>query len=731
MEFYAHITEDGRKQTVLDHLNETARLSESFAADNLKPYAGLIGRLHDIGKYSEAFQRRLEGGRERFEHSVCGAIELHKLEKDVLSKWLLPMFEYCIAGHHTGLPDGGTIGDDENTDTLQARLKRESGYTDSSDYSAYQNEIGIDIPDLKPLFALLTDGAAKNDERRIIERYAFFTRYLFSCLTDADFLDTEITFSPDTDRKLTADFEKVYEKLNEKLGSFKAETELQKARGRLLKQASENCTGDESIYLLNMPTGSGKTLCSLKLALDMLKNSNGKLKRVIYVIPYTSIIEQTADIFTELFGKYADILQHHSNFFYDDDNGNEPTAVKLQKACENWDSPFVITTNVQFFQSLYHYKSSGLRKMHNMGDSVIIFDEIHLLPLEVLQPCLRGIGYITKYLGSKALLLSATMPDMSRLFDDYLPGVHYKEIITDKSDHKYFKKCRYTYLGITDNETIVQKAGEYNSSLIVVNSRKTAREVYSLISGNKYHLSTYMTPADRTKIIERIKEDLKNGRQITVVSTSLIEAGVDLDMEAVFRQLAGLDSILQSGGRCNREGMRECGDVFIYSTDEKPSKELVVRTDITESLLSEYEDITSAECVEEYFGRLFFNKQEIIDKKTISHKDYSSGKLNPDSISFRKYAEDFEYIKDETISVVTDNCDESHDLLEQLYSKPRYARRMLQRYSVGLKYFTEFAPMLQTGRIKEYIKGIYILNDNDDYSSEIGLMTDRNSDEII
>lgn len=730
MEYYAHITEDGRKQTVLEHLKATSALCGSFAIDELKPLAELAALLHDIGKYSLAFQRRLKGGKEHFEHSVCGAIELHKRELNNIEKLFLTMLEYCIAGHHTGLPDGGTISDNEYEQTLQARLKREHEYIGSSDYSAYKEEINFSVPDLKKPFMLMFGDVEKGNEREKIERYAFFTRYLFSCLTDADFLDTERTFTPNTDRQLNADFDKVSEILDDKLGGFKADSDLQKARGRLLRQARENCKGEENVFLLNMPTGSGKTLCSLRLALDLLKKSGGKLKRIIYVIPYTSIIEQTAKEFTGLFGEYADILQHHSNFVYDE-NGEDMTAAKLQKACENWDSPFVITTNVQFFQSLYHYKGSGLRKLHNMGDSVIIFDEIHLLPIDVLQPCLRGIGYITKFLSSKAILLSATMPDMSRLFEEYLPNVRYKEIITERSDHGYFKKCKYTYLGKTDNETIVEKASQYNSSLIVVNSRKTAREVYALADGNKYHLSTYMTPADRTAVIERIKDDLKNGRKITVVSTSLIEAGVDLDFEAVFRQLAGLDSILQSGGRCNREGRRERGDVYIYSTEERPQKDLALRAEITEGLISEYDDITSAECIKEYFSRLLFNKQHTIDSNSIADNGYSAGIGNADSIAFRRYAEHFEYIKDETVAVVIDNCDESHELLEQIYDRPRYARRKLQRYSVGLKYFHEFAPMLQTGRIKEYCKDIYVLKDNGDYDSGVGLLIDRYNDIIV
>ena len=320
-----------------------------------------------------------------------------------------------------------------------------------------------------------------------------------------------------------------------------------------------------------MPTGSGKTLLSLRLALEMVKRSGGKLKRIIYVIPYTSIIEQTAKTFSDIIGEYADIVQHHSNFIYDDTNEDDLTAAKLKKACENWDAPIVITTSVQFFESLYHYKSSRLRKLHNISESVIVFDEIHLLPIDQLQPCLKGVGHITKYLDSKALFLSATMPDYKKLFEKYIPECCINELITDKCDFKTFDKCQYINLGEQSAERIAQHASTRRSSLIVVNSRRSAREVYDSLSGNKYHLSTFMTPHDRTNTIDRIRTDLKKGRQVCVVSTSLIEAGVDLDFETVFRQLAGLDSILQAGGRCNREGKLSKGEVYFFSTQVKTS----------------------------------------------------------------------------------------------------------------------------------------------------------------
>ncbi len=731
MENIAHKTEDGREQSINQHLENTSELAYMFAVEAFKPYAEFIGKIHDIGKYAEDFQKRIRGSNIRFEHAVCGAIELEKLNCDRMTKIIIPMLEYCIAGHHTGLADGGSSGSDENSPELQGRLKRAKFYSGSADYSAYKNEVEIEPPAPNTLISMLMEGIAKDDMRELVERYAFFTRYLFSCLTDADYIDTERFFLPKTDRELKADIDGVINSVDNELKklSDNSDTELQKARRRYLEQSLRNSATDDNIYLLDMPTGSGKTLCSLKTALDMLKRSDGRLRRIIYVIPYTSIIEQTADEFGRLFGEYADILQHHSNYYYDDNGEEYSTEKKLQLACENWDSPFVITTSVQFFQSLYHYKGSKLRKLHNMAESVIVFDEVHLLPMELLQPCLRGVGYITKYLGSKAIFLSATMPDHSKLFDEYLPTSSYRNLITDKGDDRFFKKCDYTYLGDTDIEYIVCKALEYNNSLIVVNSRKTARDIFSLLSGNKYHLSTYMTPADRSATIGRIRADLKNGVQLTVVSTSLIEAGVDLDFESVFRQLAGLDSILQSGGRCNREGRREKADVFIFKTDEKSHGELSLRTEITENLLSEYEDISSTECIREYYNRLFYNRKSIIDKNSIADTQYyCGGGMN--EIAFRKYAEHFEFIKDDTVAVVIDNCSDTHELLDSFCDDPRTVRRKLQRYSVALKYFNEFVPMLETGRLEERYKGLYVLADREDYSCKTGLMINRINDYI-
>lgn len=722
MEKYAHKTENGLMQTIEAHLNGVSELAKAFSVDMFKSAASAIGMAHDIGKYSETFQSRLNGSNVKFEHSCCGAIEYNKMKLNKAEKLIALMLEYCIAGHHTGLPDGGCDSDTFEDITLHGRLKREHIYTGKSDYSDYQNHITLQVPKADRIIADLISSKTKIE---LIEKYAFFTRYLFSCLTDADFIDTEHFCDPEIDRKLSADFNAVSKALDKKFANFNPDTPLKLARSRLQEQAYKNAVTGSNISILNMPTGSGKTLCSLKIALMKILADSNK-KRIIYVIPYTSIIEQTAEQFNEIFGEYADILQHHSNYCFDDNLYEPSTVEKLKRSSENWNAPIIITTSVQFFQSLYHYKGSSLRKLHNVADSVIIFDEIHMLPTEMIQPCLRGIGYITRYLNSEAVFLSATMPDYSELFHRYIPDCTVKELITDKSDFRYFIKCDFIDLGKTDFDSIIVKANEYTSSLIIVNSRKSAREIYKSLEGRKYHLSTYMTPHDRSETISHIKKDLENGIKITVVSTSLVEAGVDFDFEAVFRQLAGLDSILQSGGRCNREGKRKNGSVFIFETDEMLRGDLKTRANAARKLLKENDNILSPQCIESYYRTIFKFNEDEITANSIANETSSI-----DGIPFRSYAQNFQFIKDDTIGVVIDIYNETAELVSRLKEGDYSVKRKLQKYTVSLKIFSEFDQALSMGIVNDFGSGVYILTNSDYYSIETGLDINRPVDIII
>ena len=720
VEYIGHTSDDGRKQLLLDHLNGTSKLCRENANEFWADIAEFVGQIHDIGKYTSGFQKRINGAENiRVEHAICGAKEVAKAPP----KSYVPMIEYCVAGHHSGLPDGGTKVDGEEDSTLHGRMKRKTG-----DYSAYENEVKLEYPkdNLRELFDV-------SNQREIIERYSFFTRYLFSCLTDADFIDTERFVTPNTDRGIDGDFQKAYEKVCEKLNSFKIETKLQESRSIIQEQVYKSVESNANVYTLNMPTGSGKTLCSIRAALKTAIEN--KKKRIIYVIPYVSIIEQTAKVFEDIFGDVLPVLQHHSNYDFDDDKNedeNEITSEKLKRSCENWDAKLIVTTNIQFFESLYHYKGRRLRKLHNLADSVIIFDEIHMLPIDYIQPCLRAIGYVTKYLNSTAILMSATMPNYDKFMERYMSGVKIENAVKDTSLFNVFDKCRYEYIGKCELASLAEKAQEYDNALIIVNKRKTARELYDMCSGNKYHLSTYMTPLHRSEIIAKIKEDIKNGINTTVISTSLIEAGVDLDFKAVFREIAGIDNILQSGGRCNREGKMDMGDVFVFETDggnyqTKKKSDIIIRANITRNLFEEFENISTDKCIKEYYGRLLNYKEKKIEENTITA--IMGNDLRIDGIPFRTYAESFNFIDNQVIGIVIP-CDENRGLIKELKDGKLSVKRNLQRYSASVNK-DEFKELFQIGIIETLDCGVCILANTDYYKSDVGLTLENDVDCFI
>lgn len=725
MEYYAHTREDGERQTVKAHLIGVSKLAEGFSVDFLKPLAKKASYDHDTGKYALKYQWRLDDDNIKFSHAACGALEYKKFadKNDAFA----PLMEYCIAGHHTGLMDGGTGADNSDSPTLNGTLKRADEYTGDSDYSAYATEIEFATLTQEEITPPYNELRSAKDPTELIERYAFFTKYVFSCLTDADFLDTERFCNKNVERGMSGDFKMALDKLNRELSDMPSNTPLRQARSRIQQQAFDNSVNKSHISILDMPTGSGKTLCSLKLALE-----SGK-KRIIYVIPYTSIIEQTANKFEKMFGDVLPVLQHHSNYSYDGGTEEEKkTAEKLKRTCENWDAPLIITTSVQFFQSIYHYKGSALRKLHNLRDSVIVFDEIHLIPTELLRPCLKAVGYITKYLNSEALFLSATMPDYSKLFDKFLPDVNYNKLVTDRTNFKYFKKCEYKDMGKTTLETIAENASQCKNALIVVNTKKTAAELYSLVQGEKYHLSANMTPAHRSRVIEVVRKKLKKGEPITVVSTSLVEAGVDLDFNTVFRQLSGLDSILQAGGRCNREGKDDKGYVYVFDIDEtyRKGSDLAMRINKTKGLLEKYQDITSYDCIKEYYDGIFnFNQSRIAENSIAKYNEQSNsfdrqGLMSPYSIPFRSYAMQFEYISADTISIVIDDPNDQtcHELVETLRNGDMSVRRALQKYSVSV-YMNVFKDLYSQGVLNDHGTGIYILENQSYYNNETGLNT--------
>ena len=367
-----------------------------------------------------------------------------------------------------------------------------------------------------------------------------------------------------------------------------------------------------------------------------------------------------------------------------------------------------------------------------MADSILVFDEAHLMPQSYLQPCLQSIAFITRYLNSEAIFLTATMPDFENLIHKYaLPDSKIFNLIQDTSLFGEFQKCRYEYIGEVEADALLEKSSQSPSSLVIVNSKKAARQLFRECStGKKYHLSTYMTPYDRKRILQEIREELNRlekdyptyeavpkERRITIIATSLIEAGVDLDVYTVFRERSGLDSILQAGGRCNREGRRAIADVFVFDfadyTRRAPIEE---KGNLVKELLGKYEDISKPLCIAEYYDTLYFMKQEEIQKNAM-HKMCSKIRRLP----FKEYAEKFELIDSKTVSVVVVRDEKSRELAEHLRYTKSVNTRMLQNY-VCTVYQKELENLIKQHVVEDYGTGVYCLTNLDYYDEQIGIL---------
>ena len=421
---------------------------------------------------------------------------------------------------------------------------------------------------------------------------AFFTRMLYSCLVDADFLDTEKYMSYGTIlRGNNVGINELREKFNIFLSNqVYKKTRINNKRNKILKRCIEMAKLPVGLYTLTVPTGGGKTLSSLAFALNhAVKND---LQRIIYVIPYTSIIEQNAKVFKNVLGE-ENVLEHHSNYQFDENTSEnlQSLQLKLKLAAENWEIPIVVTTNVQFFESLFSNKSSRCRKLHNIAKSVIIFDEAQMLPINYLKPCLLAISELVFNYNSTALLCTATQPSIN----EFLPQPIRPIEIMDNPRQLYldFKKVKVMNIGKLDDDALAQNLSNHDQVLCIVNTRKHANEIFNKLDGASFHLSTLMCPIHRQETLKEIRRCLKEGLRCRVVSTQLIEAGVDVDFPVVFRSMAGIDSIVQSAGRCNREGNLPYGATYVFQpiSEYAKIKGYLERTaKVAEMVFRKYED---------------------------------------------------------------------------------------------------------------------------------------------
>jgi len=711
-QFYAHSTDSFDKtdwQPLDEHLEGVARLAEKFAAIfGANDWGRFAGLLHDAGKATEAFQRRLEGNLQRVDHSTFGAL----LAQENAGKLGL-LLSYIIAGHHGGLPDGGA-----QEGELHYRLK----------YGNVSPDVTL-LPEADVRQELVLP--FRPDKNLGGFSLSFFARMVYSCLVDADFLDTEAFSSPEKSaERPTAGPERMAvlkAALDDHLRTLaeKAEsTIVNNSRKQILEQCRDRAGLPPQIFSLTVPTGGGKTLSSLSFALDHAVANN--MCRVIYAIPFTSIIEQNAKVFQDILGR-DQVLEHHCNYKDVDEPEENAYGRKRGLAAENWDAPLVVTTNVQFFESLFSNKPSRCRKLHNIAGSVIVLDEAQAIPTEYLEPCLAVLRELVSHYHCTVVLCTATQPalDIAKLrtsLHDVQEIIANPQIFYDK-----LNRTRVHFVGKLADDELAAKIDAEPQVLCIVPTKPQACALFEQLKerDGAYHLSTNMYPEHRRRVLDEIRIRLKTGQACRVVSTSLVEAGVDLDFPVVYRAMTGLDSIAQAAGRCNREGKMNdtgaLGQVYVYEPEKMPRmpwlKRCMGRAEETLRSLPDADPL-GLTAMRRYF-ELLYDVQELDKKQIVARLNQLTKDLY---FPFREVAGEFRFIEDESIGVIVSVEPAAKKLVEQLRHTeyPRTTQRKLQQYSVALR-SRELAALEKAGAI-EMVRGEFpVLINARAYNAQVGI----------
>lgn len=671
------------------HLNKVAYLAGKFAAEmfpagdnreSARQWGYLAGLWHDLGKFSQEFQTYIAKATDihsdevldKIDHTTAGAklaVSKHPLGHCIAT---------AIAGHHSGLLDARA----EPGASLIKRLTKEIKSVNVA--PAVITDLTLPKP---PSFITGTSSAFT---------LSFFQRMMFSCLVDADFLATE-AFMNESQYALRPQaknniLENALQLLQNKIDSFGSPCDdVNKARATVVKDCQSAADSPPGLFSLTVPTGGGKTLSSLAFALKhAIKHGH---KRIIFVIPFTSIIEQNAKVFKDLLADLGSdiVLEHHSNLAPEEEN-EQSTRSRL--ATENWDAPIVVTTAVQFYESLFAAKTSRSRKLHNIANSVVILDEAQALPVQYLKPCLRVLEQLTNYYHSTVVLCTATQPAVGKTsqFDIGLEGI--TEIIRDTSTlFASLKRVDVRYRETLDDQIIIDEIVEAKQVLCIVNTRKHAQALYQLLpeSDENYHLSALMCPEHRLQILATIRQRLDDGLPTRLISTQLIEAGVDIDFPTVYRSMAGLDSIAQAAGRCNRNGKLSIGHVHIFHSEHTASEVYFRETaNVGHEILDLHvNDPLSTAAVNAYFDKYYYQQKSKWDSKDIM-SDFEivrDAKL-PLLFQYKSAADKFKLIENNQIPIIIPWDETAKELCNQLRNESiplhRKLFRSLQRYTVQI-----------------------------------------------
>jgi len=723
-EFFSHTAESRPWEQLSDHLSAVGECAGRFAASfGSSEWAELAGRWHDLGKYSNEFQEYLKASAEgdahadelagRVDHSSAGA--QWAKEQHVGLGMILA---HVIAGHHSGLLDySGQAG----AAALEQRLSKAIPAWREGAPAALR---AIQLPKAPRL-------GAPSSQQHAAFRVAFWIRMLFSALVDADFLATETFMSPERAALRPAkalSMAALQSVLDEFLQDLSAkarkasDTEVNRQRTRVLAACRAHAKDSPGFFDLCVPTGGGKTFSSLAFALAHAAQHG--LRRVVVAVPFTSIIEQNAEVYRQAFGSLGKdvVLEHHSNL----DPSRETDANRLQS--ENWDSPLVVTTNVQLFESLFACRTSRCRKLHRLAKSVLVLDEVQTLPVDLLKPTLWALRELVDLYGCSVVLCSATQPALSHR-EDFEIGLSGIRAIVEEPRALY-EAMRRTHVkveGRLQDEELAARLLRHEQVLCVVNTRPHAAKLSAMLGAveGHYHLSTRMCAAHRLETLNTIKARLRDGKTCRVVSTQLVEAGVDLDFPAVYRARCGLDSLAQAAGRCNREGLRERGEVIFFAASELPPVGFLRQTAQTaEELLGQHKDPLAPEAIEAYFRLHYWLRSDRWDYRKV----LEAVGTNPSTMrfQFREMADLYRFILEEGEDVLVPWEKEGQRLVDALkrpYPPGRDVWRSLQRYCVHVRGY-ELGKLRDAGAVEPLCER-WVLTDPNHYDARLGLVFDR------
>lgn len=725
MSVYAHSLPgcpESEWQTLEEHSRSVAELAAKFAAPfGSSEIAKLLGLVHDLGKARSSFQGYLRRQNELDDSSYDSGEHGHSGAGACWFSQELGGFgellSYCVMGHHAGLPD--KINGKTPQGALAFRINDEKAVLEElpvkewiSAHSSEWRACSISRPWCK----------FKPDDA------SFWVRMLYSSLVDADFLDTEAFMDGARAEKRGgySSLEELSDRFFRKLDAKQSSSEqspVNELRAKIRDACETASKLPRGLFSLTVPTGGGKTFSSTAFAFRHAL-AHG-LRRIIYVIPYTSIIEQTADQLEDFLGVDS-IVQHHSNL----DPERETERSRL--ASENWDAPVVVTTAVQFFESLYACKSSRCRKLHNISESVVILDEVQLLPPLLLLPIAEAIHQLSAHYGCSFVFCTATQPRLKEVGGKQtaLENDEIREIVPKDLD--LYRKLKRTDIVFPQAnaerktwEVVATDLQACRQVLCIVNTRRDARALHALMPKATYHLSASMCGVHRSGVIARIKERLEAGDEIRVISTQLVEAGVDLDFPVVYRAMAGLASVVQAAGRCNREGKLDgLGKVVVFNPPKpSPIGDLRFGEDTLIDMLSSHKGYLDVDCADIYpeYYRRFFEKQHDCGTAFV-------GLLgNPrDGLQFREAADKFQMIDSRGTSTIIVRWGESEKWINSLAAvgPKREIMRHLQRYTVSVpRRIAE--RWLADGGIVE-IHGILVQETKNLYAEEYGLDLDWN-----